>query len=97
VLELLCLIYDCLRDNGMAMADRDSYDAGEGIEVSFASFVKEVLHFAVDDHDWGFEVVEDGWVEVGLAEGEDLCLGRACPFRRNVGVKGRKGGNSGEG
>lgn len=96
MLELVGLIYDCFGDSRMAMSHRDCDDAGESVKVPFASFVKEVLHFTIDNHDWGFEMVEDSWVEVSLAEGEDLRFGRACVFRWNV-VKGREGGGEGRG
>jgi hypothetical protein len=62
---------------GVAVADADSRDAAEAVEVAFASVVPDVLHFALHDHDGLLVVEEEAGVEELLALREDRGGGRA--------------------
>ncbi len=75
--ECFELFVDFFGDFGVAVADADGDDAAEAVEVLFAGFVPDVLHFSFDDHERVFVEVEEGGVEVFVAEGDGVGLGGA--------------------
>ena len=76
----------------MAVADGDGDDAAEGVEITAAFFVVEVLHRPLHDHEGLAVVVEKGGGEVFLAEFQDLFRTRALVGAGLV-VIGRKLGS----
>ena len=76
VLEFGALLRERGEDFGMAMADADGDDSAEGVEVAPSGWVEEVLHPALNDRERFWIVVEDGGVEMGLAQGVQFGRGR---------------------
>ena len=45
-------------DMGVAVADANRHNAGEGVEIAASGFIEHVLHGSLNDHD-GLRVVRD--------------------------------------
>ena len=61
----------------MTMPDAHRHDSRKRIEVTPPGFVEEILHPALDEHDWLFVVEKNSRIEELLAQSQDFIGGRA--------------------
>ncbi len=94
VLEGPILLFDGGNDLRVAMADADSDDASEAVEIAFAGFIVEVLHMPLDEHDGIFVEGKKGRGEVLLPGFEYFLPAGAGIGLGGVGA-GRKLGHGG--
>ena len=89
MLEELVLLPRRFDDVGMTMPDADGDDAAEGVEVTPAALVPDVLHFAFHEGERLFVVEEDARVQELLAQAVDL-VGRRAGVGLRLVVEGRQ-------
>ena len=56
----------------MTMADADSHDPTQAIEIPLPGIVPDVLHLSLHQHQWLLVIEEDARVQILLAQRQDL-------------------------
>mmetsp|Transcript_37368 Transcript_37368/g.110324 ORF Transcript_37368/g.110324 Transcript_37368/m.110324 type:complete len:364 (+) Transcript_37368:630-1721(+) len=97
VLQQLALIVDRLDHLGVAMAHTYSHDACKSVKVAPPTFVKQVLHLALHNHNRLLEMVQQAWAEVLLPQRQHLLLAGSRVLRRRVTERRQAGRRRGGG